>query len=335
MPRKHLFTSIAEVQSYYPFQDNEDFFDALLPTLRQVERKYLLDIVDATTWQALLDQIDAGSYTNETWEELAERTMQAAANLVALYHMSKANVVFSSGGLLVTKTDQMVPASEFRTKELKKSLFRDVQDALDQVIDHLEANTVIFTDWAASDQRAEMNGLIIRTADEFDRFYSIGESRFLFRKLLPSQRYVIETHVKAVLGKEFLEAFIDDMADGLSEENQVILPQLQRGIAYLTMGHAVPRIQQQFGPEGIAIFDSEYQVYGARRQEGDLSRLQYLQDDAISKGESELADLKYFLDENATDSVYADYFNSAAYADPSEDHTDLNDYDDEQNHWAL
>lgn len=335
MARDHLFINISEMQSCYPFQDNQDFFEDLLPTLRQVERKYLQSEMDETTWETVLNEIDAANFTNKAWEELAKRLQQAAAYLTALYHMDKANVVFSAGGLLVAKTENMVPASEFRTLQLKKALFRDVQDALDQVIDHLEANTAIFTDWASSDKRASLNGLIIRTAQEFDQSYSISESRYIFRKLLPSQRTVIQTQVKAHIGKDFLEAFITDMTDGLSEENKAILAQLQRAIAYLTMGHAIPRIQQQFGPEGIALFDSEFQVMAARRQDGDINRIHFLMDDAISKGEAELMDLKYFLDQNASESAYTDYYNSSAYADPSQDHTDLNDYDDEQNHFAL
>src|SRR5690554_4730481 len=122
--RKHIFTSITEIQKFYPFQDNEDFFEALLPTLRQVERKYLLHVLDEGTWGELLRELDQPEFSDAKWEALAERAQHAAAHLTALYHIAKANVVYSGSGLLVQRSEQMGPASESRTKDLKRALFR-------------------------------------------------------------------------------------------------------------------------------------------------------------------------------------------------------------------
>ena len=339
MARKNLFISLGEMQLFYPFQDNDDLFITIKPTLDQVERKYILTEIDSTTWESLMTQMgetDTPTYTNEIWRGLAERLQLAAANLAALYYLDKGNVTYSGAGLLVPKTSSAVPASEFRTQQLRKSLFRDVQDALDQVIEYLEGNTAIFTNWASSEMRSDLNGQIIRTAKEFNDAYSISESRYIFRKLLPSQKYVIDTQVKAVLGKEFLEAYITDLTSGLNDDHLEINKQLHRAIAYLTIGHAVPRLQQQFGPEGIALFDSEFQQSFSRRQDGDLQRIRFMSDDAISKGESDLADLKHFLDKNASSIKYPEYFNSEKYDDPEIDLTDANDYEDnERTHHTL
>lgn len=343
MARKHLFVSLDEMQKFYPFQRSDDFFEDLTPTLKLVELKYLLTDIDTDTWAQILTEIDtaaevSGSFTNESWEELAARVQQAAAYLTALYHMAKANVIFGPTGLLVARLEQAVPASEARTKELKYQLLKDVQTSLDLVIEYLESNTAVFTSWAASDKRLDLNNAIIRTAKEFDNSYTISENRYMFRKLLAVQKRVIATEIRAHIGTGFLTAYIADLNAGLSPENIEIQPTLNRAIAYLTMADALPRLQLQLGPEGIAIFDSEYAALGARRDSGDLTRLKFLVDDAKSKGLSEIMDLKYTLDAKASATVYPDYFNSASYENPDIDHTDLNDYGDDhspQNHWAL
>lgn len=343
MARKHLFVSLSEMQKFYPFQQSDDFFEDLTPTIKLVELKFLLTDIDPITWRIILTEIDAaaepgGDYTNESWEELASRVQQAAAYLTALYHMAKANVIFGPTGLLVAKLEQAVPASEARTKELKYQLLKDVQTSLDLVIEYLEANTAVFSDWAASDKRMDLTNAIIRTAKEFDESYTISENRYMFRKLISVQKRVIATQIKAHIGAAFLTSYIAELKSGLSEEYKEIQPVLNRAIAYLTMAEALPRLQMQLGPEGIAIFDSEYAAMGTRRDSTDINRITFLVDDAQSKGLSEIMDLKYTLDSNASAILYPDYFNSAAYENPDIDNTDLNDYGDDhspKNHYSL
>lgn len=338
MPRKHIFTSLEEVQSYYPFQTSPDFFDDLKPTMKLVELKFILTDIDAATWTALRTEIDALTFTNASWEELASRAMQAVAYLIALYHMDKANVIFSSTGLLVAKTEQTVPASEARAQKLRLQLLKDVQTSLDLLISYLEDNTAVFTDWATSEMRVDRSLLIIPTARQFDDAYTISENRYMFRKLLPSQRRIIDNEIQAHLGRPFLQAYLTESLTGLSADSRAITARLHRAVAYLTMADALPRLQIQFGPEGIAIFDSEYGVQGARRQDSDLNRITFLIDDAREKGLSEITRLKYFLDENSSLTLYPAYFLSPAYANLDVDHTDLNNYGDDtepKNHFAL
>lgn len=335
MPRKNLFINYEEIAAYYPFADTLSF-DDLLPTLKGVERNYLKTDIDAVTWTAILAELDLASPTNDYWAELIDITCQAAAYLVALQHMDKANVIFSAAGLLVAKTDNTVPASEYRTQQLRYQLMKDAQTTLDNLIGFLEDNLAVFTDWATSDERGARAELIVRTAKEFDMVYSINENRWLFRKLMARQQMVIRTQVRGELGNEFIDAFIADLTDGaLSTDNQKVVPRLHAAIALLTMSEAIPSLQQQFGPEGIAMFDSEYSRSASRRLDGDISRVQFLKNDAQVKGMQELRALKTYLDENAAADKYPEYFNSDSYTDPAVDDTDLNDYDTPQNHWKL
>ena len=333
MARTNLFTSFAEIAAYYPFADSLDFA-SLLPTLKQVERKFIKNELDTATWGLLLKRLDEPNPEDVEYTALSELACAAAASLVALFHLAKANVHYGASGLLVMKTENMVPASDARTINLKLQLFKDVQNALDEMFEYLEANTAVFTDWAASDKRIDYRSLIIPTAKEFEFHYTISESNFIFRKLVSSQRLVIDREVKAALGEEFVQAWINRQISGPSESDLSIANDLKRAVAYLTMAEAIPRLQMQFGPEGIALFDSQYQTMLSRRLDTDFTRIKFLQNDALAKGKGELMALKCAMDELASADMFSEYFTSSAYTDPETDVTDLND-DPDRNYHAV
>lgn len=339
MPRKHLFTTVKEIQNHYPFQDTFEFKD-LLSTLKLVERLYILPDIDITTWATLLTKIDdaaaaEGVFPIQQWADLADRVGFAVAHLTALEHMDKSNVIYSAAGLLVAKTEGAVPASEQRAHALKFTLLRQSQIGLDQVLEHLEANLAIFTDWATSSQRGDISKLIIRSAAEFSKSYSINDNRWIFRRLMPVQEKIIDNQVKGKLGAEFVEAYIANLHTGtLSADNKLIQKRLNRAIAYTTMAEAAGILQMVFGPNGIAIFDSFHQPEGSRRQADDISRIQLLRDIASDSGREEFRQLQIFLDTNASATRYPEYFNSENYSPPDIDVTEINE-DDQQDFHAL
>lgn len=323
MARKHIFESLREMQDHYPFQDTMAFAD-LKPAMKIAERTFLLEEIDSTTWSQILTEID--SPTGDTWTELADRVSYAAAQLTARLHMDKANVMFSSAGLLVANTQNAVPASEARTNALRLQLTRDVQIALDQVIQHLEANTAIFTDWAASDQRKKANDLIIRTATEFNAAHPIDNNRWIFRQMIAIQRQVIDTQIAGTIGKEFLTAYITELNTGiLGPDYLEIRDRLHRAIAHLTVAGALPALQMKFGPDGIAIFDSFNQPITARRLDTDGDRMKLLRDMATENGLQELRKLEAYLNANASDTKYKAYFDSDKYINPQVDVTEINE----------
>jgi len=339
MARKHLFSDLSEMQDYYPFQDNKSMYQDLKPTLEMVEEKFIRDEIDPITWQTMLSAIDADE-PDQTWLDLTDKARRAAANLTALHHIAKANVIFSSAGLLVAKTTNTVPASEFRTMQLKWQLHRDVQHHLDQMIKTLEDNTAVFTDWAASTQATKLEELIITTASEFDQYYSLSENHYIFRKLISPQKKVISSYVTGTLGKDFLAEVLPVVHGDNDSDIEPMLNDLKIAVANLTFAQAVPRLQAQFGPEGIAILDDPFRERTQRRNDNDVERLRFLTDEAMETGVRHLRLIKGYLDEIASPSRLATYFNSENFTDPDIDLTDPNmidenDSEEDTDHYAL
>lgn len=326
MSRKHLFISADEIREHYPFADSLQFVD-LSPTMKQAELDFFLPYVDADTWTALLTEIDNESAT-APWVELADRALRAAAHLIALRHMDKGNVIYSASGLLVAKTTNTVPASEYRTQQLRRSLTDDAQAMLGQFFAWLEDNTAIFTDWAESVERTEGASLILRSAQEFDEHYPFGENRYLWRMLIPIQRRVIRSEIRAELGPDVVAEIVSWRKNGSPSEYTEIIEELGGAIAYISIANALPVIQQRWGAMGIASFDTEDLIQSPRRTGDEASRVNYLRNYALEKGMSDLMSVKHYLDKHASSTKFATYFESDRYTDPGIDIHNPNDPDD-------
>lgn len=115
-----------------------------------------------------------------------------------------------------------------------------------------------------------MDGLLIRTKDEFDEFYHIGSHR-LFLILVPILREIQRTDILPVVGKERYDWLVrrdSNVCDTLLEE-------CQRPLALLAVKKAVERLPVEVIPEGIVQVQQTGTIkesYGQRKRRGKVWR---------------------------------------------------------------
>ena len=93
-------------------------------------------------------------------------------------------------------------------------------ESVDALVGFLEEKQFDF--WEKSLAKRQMDGLLIRTKDEFDEFYHIGSHR-LFLILVPILREIQRTDILPVVGKEQFDWLVrrdPDVCDTLLEECQ-------------------------------------------------------------------------------------------------------------------
>lgn len=117
-------------------------------------------------------------------------------------------------------------------------------ESVDALVGFLEEKQFDF--WEKSLAKRQMDGLLIRTKDEFDEFYHIGSHR-LFLILVPILREIQRTDILPVVGKERFDWLVrrdPNVCDTLLEE-------CQRPLALLAIKKAVDRLPVEVIPEGI------------------------------------------------------------------------------------
>lgn len=124
------------------------------------------------------------------------------------------------------------------------NILRLAYEATDALIEELDRGEFDF--WVKSRKYRQRAGLLIRSKETFDEFYSIGSHR-LFLTLLPMIREVQSASVAPIIGKEYMTLLLN----GDEKVTDKLYDMAARAIVLLTMKKAVERLPVEVLPEGI------------------------------------------------------------------------------------
>ena len=144
-----------------------------------------------------------------------------------------------------------------------KALERSYYEALDNLIKYLDKNIAT---WKETDAYEKTHNLFLRTADQFDDFFPIGNSRLIFLKLAPGIRKAENNDIKSRIGKVMFETMKQQLKDEAVDINEELLLKIREACVYLAMGWAMQRLSVQLFPEGVLQgFVSDRMTINSRR----------------------------------------------------------------------
>lgn len=123
------------------------------------------------------------------------------------------------------------------------ALERSYYEALDDLIKYLDVN---IAPWKATDEYKITHNLFIKTAQDFDQFFPIGNSRLLLQKLAPGIRLCENNEIKSRLGKTLFDAL-----KASEEDNEALVYKIKEATAYYSLAWAMRRLSVQLFPEGV------------------------------------------------------------------------------------
>lgn len=146
----------------------------------------------------------------------------------------------------------------------EQNILRLAYEAVDLLVEDLDRAGYPW--WTGSERFRMRGGLLIRSKEEFDRYYHIGSHR-LFVTLLPIMREAQETHVAPVLGK-YLGTLLSDTEEPADVRVRSMLgAPARRAVALLTMRIAVTRLPVEVIPEGVVQIQQSQPVNSRLRAE--------------------------------------------------------------------
>ena len=132
----------------------------------------------------------------------------------------------------------MTAVQEFKDEENIRNM---AYEALDLLVKELD--TVSPQWWLSDENHKLLSSLLIKSKDEFDRFYHIGSHR-LFLSLIPMIREVQHCDIMPRVGKELMEKM-------LKGEETELRDSCCRPLALLAVKKAVERLPIELIPEGV------------------------------------------------------------------------------------
>jgi hypothetical protein len=320
-----LYTSINEIKNtagFVSFGTKTTSIDLLREDILAAENELSSKYLGATTFDALQTAYDAGIIASSFEDKLLAHVQRYVSHKALYSASSKINVQVTKQGIQSHMTDTEKPVREWMLTDLKNQLLNDACYHLDALLSFMEANKAeaFLADWRVSSFYLENKNLIINSLDTFELYYFLNRSYTTFLNLKSVQWFVATIMVKKCLGADFYNAITAEIkAAAVSSDTQTLLDEYIYPItAFYTVARALKVSTVSLENGGIKIneyisnLDSRANQRQADIKERELLAKQ-LSDDACAL----IEEMKVFLNANASETMYADWFNSSQYEDPN------------------
>jgi len=288
-----------------------------------VELRFLIKIIGLSAYETLITHLYSNNL-NEHEEKLLSYLRPAIGRLVIVARIPEASVSFGPGGILVTKTENSVPASEYKIKSLIRSQRSKAYEMLDQALLYLEANTAVFTQYAESAERTERLNSIVITAEQFRKAFGQPVPHVLLFMIQvfigKMEREILVNTIGAAFYADLKElAQAQASGEALSAIDARVMELAQTAVTNLGMESAIPALAIQVDEDGITMMDNtrNHSAANNRLAATDTS-VSALQRACQINGSANLKSLADYLNKHASASVFANYYNSDHYTDPNE-----------------
>jgi hypothetical protein len=242
---------------------------------------------------------------------------EALANLGLLEYLPLNQLQITDGAVWVVSGGSR--PFQWQIDQLKASLRGKGYNALESVLEYLEEHVDDFPAWATSLAAVQARELLISSAAEFTRHYSIAGSRLTYQALLATIRKVERFELEPALSYDYLSELKAQLVAGqVSADNQVVLDRFLRpALAHLVVAKAIPEVGLTFNGSAVELNIFRPDDSNAKEADASLDQLLSLKaGEARADGLVYLTQLRRHLNLYASGIRFASYFSSSAYLDP-------------------
>lgn len=309
-----LVKSISEVQEYIRVGNGLDI-KTLLPSLNEVEMQELTFYLGADLLAEIIAAKNANSYTPRL-AKIAPYVIAAHACLAVWKAGPEIEVLVSDSGIMRTETNTEKSAWGGQVKR-----FRDVAadrgfKAIDSFLLILENYEQDYPEWLASAYYATKDGLLIRSAAEFEAAgEGIQGSSLTFQALRPIMMDIQEQSLRFALPDELWQEMLDQLADDdLSEDNKRLLNKyLRPALAKLTIEEAITKLPIHVSNAGVSVDQLELAGDARTSKLADISLMEKKAWSLRGRGGLYLSQMTEYLNTVASATIYPLWFASYKY----------------------
>lgn len=166
---------------------------------------------------------------------------RAVVDLALAEYSSSGAIEISDKGIHVTKSEKYLPASDKKLLNFRLDSFNRGWRSFEQLIANMEANSAVYPQWRASQNRRDYFSTLFADSGEFSSFGGIGISASLFKVLKPIIQRVQEDVLYNEYGEDLVDSIITKRLDGsLNMDERKMERKLMRVLAPLALADAIP-----------------------------------------------------------------------------------------------
>lgn len=277
-----------------------------LPDIVAAENTFIVPIIGST----LLNESIAAT-PNTLKANLCNLIRAAVAPLAYWLDLATIHVQIGSAGLGVNRSDNQDPVHRWEYEQLKESLAEKGAAALEAMMQYLYTYKGALG-WTIPDGY----GSIIKTGDEFKKYYFIHQPYRTFEMLRPLLNEVEDQYLVSSIGQETF-----DLLKNYTEQNSIVLSAvrlLKKAAVNYTINKAVESLPIKITVNGFTVALKEQNDKTEQGQQiASDSQFGRLSDSTLRNANSYMKELRDLLDANATDQLFTAYKNSKYYTSPA------------------
>lgn len=327
-----LFKSTYEIKERLSSIDLNSDFANKKSDIAFAERKYIKHILGAE-YAALLNDYSDNATVSEDEINYSSMSAKYQSLLVlvqeALAHFTYAkwshggHVAISDHGINNRASETEKPVFQWQLKDLRDNYYlKHAFEALDHTLDFLETNKATYALWAADTVAYTINKqYFINSIDQFEKFYSLNNSRRAFKSLYSVMYNVEEFTIADNISEDLYNTIKAAIADAsLSGDNKTLVEKYIRpAVAYLTIAQAADQHAAQVTEEGIFLFEFASGEGNNKTELYNQEALRKVRVNAENNGNAWIKKMRTYLDNNASESKFSAYYNSDLYNDPTDE----------------
>lgn len=298
-----VITTHQQLKQYVKVTFNSS--NSSLPDIVAAENKFIVPIIGATL---LAESIAAADNTPKA--KLCNLIRAVVAPLAYWMDLATLHVNIGDGGLGVNRSENQDPLHRWEYEQLKESLAEKGTAALEAMMQFLYANKQDLG-WTIP----EGFSTIIKTGDEFKKYYFIHQPYRTFEMLRPLLSEVEDQYLISSIG---LETF-NELKDYAENNALIIAAQrlLKKAAVNYTINKAVELLPVKITVNGLTVALKEQNDKTEQGQQvASDSQFSRLYDSTLRSGNAYMKELVDFLDSKASEALFKSYKDSKYYTAP-------------------
>lgn len=304
------FESIEDVKAVFSAPNINNEFSTI--------QTYIEDAVPVITqfigiaYDALVEAPENTYYLNIT-----PQVKRALINLAYYSYAKDGSMQINDSGFHRTEDENNKSAYRWQVETFKEQRLSVAWSAISEML-ILFNRDAILSEWKDTDERKDTMKYLIWNVNLFRSYRSVDSFRTVYQ-LRNSMLHVQEEIIASNIGSEFYQELLtQNLSRQISDNNKKILPFIYKAIAHLSVARGIDEGLLSTGEDGICLKNSVTRE-GKVEIQAELDRIQFVKTEAEKKGQAAIAELRTYLNQNSSATVYPLYFNNKdLYDDPND-----------------
>lgn len=257
-----ILATVEDLKQYISIADSYQF-EEFTPYITKAVNTFTKKYVGNLHIELATDQTGTNA---EVKNEAREHLRNAIANFGWFINLPTASVIMDSSGISVAQNEHRKSADFWQIKDIRREALRAGHEAMDFLLEVLEASPDVFTDYATNYSSIN-NELIVNNAMLFSKYHNINNSRQTYLALQPTMRMVEDQYLKTLICNELLQELKKPTSTALL--NQLKEP-LQKAMVLLTVSKVATIGMFELSSLGLRL---NFETYlGGRKQAIDYGK---------------------------------------------------------------